>query len=70
MHVPSSITVEKAGQQVFQAEAGRLGREDSACCDFRCFASGVIGASYTVLEDAANRLTTLGYQTTFTPPLN
>lgn len=70
MSLPTSITVEKDGQQVFHAEAGRLGRDDSACCEFRCFASGVIGASYTVLEDAAKRLTTLGYQTTFTPPLN
>lgn len=70
MQFPASITVERDDQQVFHAEAGRLGRIDSACCDFRCFASGVIGASYTVLEDAAKRLATLGYRTTFSPPLN
>lgn len=66
MQIPTSITVEQGGVQVFHAQAGRLGCEDSACCDFLCFASGVIGASYTVLEDAANRLVALGYQTTFT----
>lgn len=69
MGLPTTITVAKAGQQVFGAESGRLGRADSACCEFLCFASGVIGASYTVLDDAAKRIQTLGYDTTFSPPL-
>ncbi|MDO9236186.1 MAG: hypothetical protein Q7U28_09175 [Aquabacterium sp.] len=64
---PTSITVTKAGHQVFHAEAGRLGRFDSACSDFLLFASDVIGASYTILDDAAKRIATLGYETRFTP---
>ncbi len=65
MVLPSSITVTNNGQPVFQAEAGRLGFARSASCDFLCFASGVIGASYTILEDAARRIAGMGYETVF-----
>jgi len=67
---PISIIVTKAGQQVFQAKAGRLGLANSASCDFLLFASAVIGASYTVIDDAAKRIATLGYETCFDPPFN
>ncbi len=63
--LPASITVTKNGQLVFQAAAGRLGFAMSASCDFLCFASGVIGASYTILEDAARRIAGMGYETVF-----
>jgi hypothetical protein len=63
----ASITVTKGDQQVFKAEAGRLGCADSARYDFLCFASGVIGASYTVMEDAAKRISEFGYVTVFNP---
>jgi hypothetical protein len=67
---PTAITVSKAGQQVFHALAGRLGRSDSACCDYLLFASDVIGASYTILVDAARRIADYAYETVFTPALN
>lgn len=69
MDLPTSITVTKGGQQVFHADAGRIGRADSARADYLVFASGVIGASYTILIDAAKRIAADGYETTFTPPL-
>lgn len=50
---------------MFRAEAGRLGYAMSASCDFLCFASGVVGASYTILEDAARRIEGMGYETVF-----
>lgn len=60
---PRSITVFKAGQQVFHAEAGRLGVQNSACWDYLCFASGIIGASYTLMPAAARRIEALGFET-------
>lgn len=65
MEMPTAIAVTKDGQPVFQAKAGRLGFSMSASCDFLCFASGVIGASYTILGDAARRIAAMGYETVF-----
>ena len=65
MVLPASIIVTRNGQPVFRAEAGRLGFAGSASCDFLCFSSGVIGASYTILEDAARRIAGMGYETVF-----
>lgn len=64
--LPSSITVTKEGAQVFKADAGRMGQHDSACRDFICFASPIIGASYYYLSyvDAAKRITNFGFETT------
>jgi len=70
MEYPTAITVTKGGQCVFSAEAGRLGRADSASCDYLLFASGVIGASYPILGDAAKRIAPMGCETFFTPPLH
>lgn len=57
------ITVPRDGIQVFSAIAGRLGSPASAELDFLIFASGVIGAAFTLLPDAVARLRALGYQT-------
>lgn len=59
---PTSIRVQKNLQEVFQCDAGRLGFAQSARCDYLCFASGIIGASYTILEDAARRIAAMGYE--------
>lgn len=56
-----NITVLKDGKEVFAAQDGRLGVHDSARLDFLGFASGIIGASYTILEDASLRLGSMGY---------
>ena len=65
MRLPTEITVTKNGVQVFKAEAGRLGREDSACRDFICFASPIIGAAYYYLSyhEAARHICDFGYET-------
>lgn len=65
MTLPISITVRKGSQEVFAAEAGRLGQAESACRDFICFASPIIGAAYHHMGyvDAAKRISELGYET-------
>lgn len=56
-------TVSRDEIQVFSAIAGRLGSPASAELDFLIFASGVIGAAFTLLPDAVARVRALGYQT-------
>ena len=65
MNLPTSITVTKNNTQVFHAESGRLGMEESACRDFICFASPIIGAPYYYLcyEEAAKRIANDGFET-------
>lgn len=65
MSLPTSITVTKNGILVFSAEAGRFGRDDSACRDFIGFASPIIGAAYHYLNyhEAAKRISPTGYET-------
>lgn len=66
MNMPTSITVTNRAENVFQAESGRLGLADSACRDFICFASPIIGAAYHYLAfvEAAERIAPYGYATT------
>lgn len=66
MTYPTKITVLQNGREVFSAEAGRLGYADSACRDFACFASPIIGAAYSHLacNEAAARIAESGYTTT------
>ena len=55
-HIKSILVANDAGVELFFAEAGRLGRSDSAELDFLNFASGIIGAPYTFIADAVERL--------------
>lgn len=52
-----NASVMKNGIEVFFAEAGRNGWCDSVEYDFLSFASAIIGAPYTFIDDAADRLT-------------
>lgn len=63
MTYPTRITVQKDGEQVFTAEAGRYGMAESACNEFVCFASPIIGAAYVCERAAANRIAEHGYET-------
>lgn len=67
---PIKIVVTKRGEEVFKAEAGRMGFDDSAMRDYTCFASPLIGASYYYLdyEGSSQRIADLGYRTTFATP--
>lgn len=65
MPFPEKISVSRGGAQVFVAEAGRGGFADSACRDFACYASPIIGAAYThtCFVEAAKRIADLEYST-------
>lgn len=63
----TSITVTYGDQIVFHAEGGRLGVPNSVISDFLLFASDLIGASYTLVEDAAKRISSFGYKTSVNP---
>ncbi|MYM92581.1 hypothetical protein [Duganella vulcania] len=60
----ASITVTKDGEQKFHATSGRMGFAESAALDFLCWASPIIGAAYTVVDDAARRITAMGAEVT------
>lgn len=51
-----NASVLKNGVEVFFAKAGRNGWDNSVEYDFLSFASEIIGASYTFIDDAADRL--------------
>jgi hypothetical protein len=53
---------------VFEASEGRCGFPESACRDYACFASPIIGAAYHYrdFEAAARRIASRGYETTIT----
>ena len=55
-HIKSILVANDAGVELFFAEAGRLGRSDSAELDFLNFTSGIIGAPYAFIADAVDRL--------------
>lgn len=62
---PQRITVFKAGDQVFDSVAGLCGLPDSACRDFICFSSPIVGAAgyYLAYEEWAERIAPYGYET-------
>ena len=51
-----NASVMKNGAEVFFAEAGRNGFDNSVEYDFISFASEIIGATYVFIDDAADRL--------------
>ena len=68
MSYPSKIVVRSHGEIVFEASEGKEGMADSACREFTCFASPIIGAAYHHLDflAGAGRIASRGYQSTFT----